>query len=321
MRGRPKVVVVVGPTSSGKSNLAVEIAQACNGEIISADSRQVYRGMNIGSGKVPISYEPNGESKKSGIRKMPRRGKATYYRNIRHHLLDVASPKRTFTVAQYQQHAQRALRTIIKRGKLPIICGGTGMYIDAVIYNYQFPPVPPQPQLRKKLDRMSTHKLIALLSAQDPERAAHIDVHNRRRLIRALEIIQVTGQQVTKLHTTSPYHTLWIGIHIPRKTLVRRIATRLRTRIKEGMIREVEQLHQSGISWHRLESFGLEYRYITQYLQKKFTKDVMVAELERAICRYAKRQMTWFKKNRNIHWIDTAQEAISLTRQSIVSKQ
>ncbi|MEK7634419.1 MAG: tRNA (adenosine(37)-N6)-dimethylallyltransferase MiaA, partial [Patescibacteria group bacterium] len=161
-----KIIVILGPTSSGKSKLAIKIAKKYDGEIISADSRQVYKKLNIGSGKI-TKKEMEG---------------------IPHYLLDVTSPKRTFTVNQYQKLAKKALKKIIKKGKLPIICGGTGLYIDTLIYDYQLPQVPPQPKLRKQLEKKSTEELFGQLQKLDSRRAQNIDKHNRRRLIRALEI-------------------------------------------------------------------------------------------------------------------------------------
>lgn len=306
---KPKVVTVAGPTSSGKSDLAVIIAQRFNGEVISADSRQVYRGMDIGSGKVPISYKPNGESKKL----------STYYKGIRHHLLDVASPKRTFTVAQYQKHAKKALKDILKRNKLPVVCGGTGLYIDALIYDYKFPAVPPQKKLRAQLEKKTTAALLAELKKRDPERAQEIDQNNRRRLIRALEITLITGKPITRLKKSSPYNLCLIGIKYSEEKLKKRIEERLRQRLKQGMVEEVVQLHNlpigKGVSWQKFYDFGLEYRYISLYLQKKLTKEEMINEIERGSRHYAKRQMTWLKRNKNIHWVTTEKEALTFVKQ------
>ena len=179
---RPKIIVVLGQTASGKSEFAVKLAKKFNppvgGEIISADSRQVYKGLDIGSGKI-IKKEMKG---------------------VPHHLLDITSPKRTFTVYQYQKLAKKALKDIIKRGKIPIICGGTGLYIDSIIYGIKFPEVPPNPKLRKKLEKRTTEELFKQLQKLDPRRAQNIDKYNRRRLIRALEIIITTSKPVPTLN-------------------------------------------------------------------------------------------------------------------------
>jgi len=356
-----KIIVVLGPTASGKSELAVKIAKkftshllkiksaGFNGfEIISADSRQIYKGLNIGSGKIPRD-RPNKKRIKTNNKRIFDKNSISsdsnsseyLYRGIPHHLLDVASPKRVFTVAQYQKLAKKALKNILKRGKIPIICGGTGFYINALIYDYQFPRVPPQPKLRKQLEKKSTEELFAQLQKLDPERAKNIDKHNRRRLIRALEIILTTKKPIPPL--TSPwgsaspwgsniYEVLKIGIKKSSEELKKLIKKRLLKRLKMGMIEEVEKLHyQQGLSWKRLDDLGLEYRYVARYLRqraqinadptqtdtekKKILKKLeqeMVEILNKEIYHYAKRQMTWFKKDKEIHWIENKKQAYNL---------
>ena len=296
---KPKLIVILGPTASGKSDLAVSIARfikqqklAPAAEIISADSRQVYTGLDIGSGKI---------TKKE-------------MRGVPHHLLDVASPKRTFTVTQYQRLAQRAIRAIIKQNHIPILCGGTGLYIDAVTRNYILPEVPPQPELRRELEQQSTEMLFAQLEQLDPQRAQTIDQHNRRRLVRALEIVLTTHSPIPPIEQSSPYDLLLIGIARPSETLRSLIEVRLEKRIKAGMFKEVERLHADGVSWKRLDNLGLEYRWVSRYLRKLIARDRMIEQLTHDIIRYAKRQMTWFKRDKNIHWVATEQEAIALVK-------
>ncbi len=308
-----KIIVILGPTASGKSELAVKIAKKFNGEIISADSRQVYKGLNIGSGKI---------TKKE-------------MRGVPHHLLDVVNPKRTFTVTQYQKLAKKALANIIKRNKIPIVCGGTGLYIDALIYDYNFPNVPPQPKLRKQLEKKSTEELFEQLKKLDPRRAKNIDRFNRRRLIRALEIIITTKKPVGVLRQAqdkkSSYDFLKIGIKKSPEELKYLIGKRLIKRLNR-IIKEVENLYKpfdsaqgkQGLSWQRLDNLGLEYRYVSRYLRGLISKDKMIKSLEKEIYQYAKRQMTWFsakggsasggKKDEEIHWIDNYDEAQKLTR-------
>lgn len=280
----PKIVVIVGPTSSGKSDLAVAIAREFNGEVISADSRQVYRGMDIGTGKITR-------------REM---------RGVSHHLLDVASPRRTFTVAQYQKLGRAAIRKILAKNKIPIVAGGTGFYIDALLYDYALPCVPPNPSLRKQLEKKMVEELFSELKRLDPRRAQMIDAKNKRRLVRALEIIAMTKKPVPSpleaLKRTSPYDILKIGITIPKEKLRARINTRLAKRFKLGMMGEVRRLHTSGISWQKLDDFGLEYRYVSRYLRGLISKETMVEELQNKIWQYARRQMTWFRKDRTIVW-------------------
>jgi tRNA dimethylallyltransferase len=280
MKQKPKIIAVVGPTASGKSDLAVELARVFSGEVISADSRQVYRGMDIGTGKIT-------EEEMKGVK---------------HHLLDVASPKRTLTVAQYKQKADAAVRNILKRGKLPILCGGTGFYIQAVTDGVLLPEVKPNPLLRKQLATLSADELFLRLKKIDPERAATIDAKNPRRLVRSIEIAEELGR-VPVLRIDPPYETLFIGIEAENDLLRERIHKRLIARMDQGMIEEATQLHTDGLSWQRMEDLGLEYRYLARRLQGKISKDEMLAELELEIMHYAKRQYTWFRKNKKIHWI------------------
>lgn len=287
-----KLIVVLGPTASGKSDLAVKLAQKFNGEVISADSRQVYKGMDIGTGKI---------TKKE-------------MRGIPHYLLDVASPKSTFTVSRFQKFGKKAIDKILKKGKVPIICGGTGFYIEALVYDYKLPEVPPNPKLRQKLEKKSAGELFGQLKKLDPRRAKTIDKFNKRRLIRALEIILTTQKPVSPNALTheSAYDILLIGIKKPQEELKKLIAKRLEKRLRQGMIKEVENLHKFGVSWKKLESFGLEYRRIAEYLQNKISYAEMTSLLQKDIEHYAKRQMTWFKKNKNINWIENYKQAEKL---------
>jgi tRNA dimethylallyltransferase len=278
--GLPKIVAVIGPTSSGKSDLAVAIACRAHGEVISADSRQVYRGMDIGTGKV---------TKKE-------------MRGIPHHLLDIASPKRTYTVAHWKRDAERAIADIGKRGKLPVICGGTGFYVQSVTDGLVLPDVKPNTQLRAELVRHTPEELFTRLQHKDPERAETIDAKNPVRLIRALEITDALGK-VPPLHTTPKFNTLFIGIKTDPDVLHERIHARLLKRMRRGMLGEVKRLHEEGVSWRRMEELGLEYRFLARHLQGKLSKEDMLAQLEIAIVHYAKRQVTWWKKDARIHWV------------------
>ncbi|MBI5079630.1 tRNA (adenosine(37)-N6)-dimethylallyltransferase MiaA [Candidatus Wolfebacteria bacterium] len=368
---KPKIIVILGPTASGKSDLAVKIAlrlgseqakklYGINGaEIISADSRQVYKELDIGSGKVPRDKNP-----KSKILNP----KSYFYKGVPHHLLDVARPKQTFTVSRYQKLAEKAINKILAKGKIPIICGGTGLYIDSVIYDIKFPEVPPQPKLRKQLEKKSTEELFKQLQKLDPRRAENIDKRNRRRLIRALEICAITKKAVPPLNTAanngagadknSSYKILKIGVKKPPEKLKKLIEKRLLKRLKTGMIEEVKKLRDGsalspekkpsasyGISWKRLDNLGLEYRYVSRYLRGliakpgsrisacsvrdgtkiKFAeislpgKKEMIESLKREIWRYAKRQMTWFKKDPSIHWVSSDKKVYNLTRRFLIS--
>ena len=278
-----KVLVIVGSTASGKSDLAVKLAKKFNGEIISADSRQVYKGLNIGTGKI---------TKKE-------------MRGVPHHLLDVADPKKQFSVSDFVSKANEALKLIEAKQALPIIVGGTGLYIDALTGKINFPDVPPDKFLRKKLDKLNKEELFKILKKKDPKRAKTIDPHNKVRLIRALEIIKALGKVPPLGHQMSKWRFVYIGLK--PDDLDKRIYTRLIKRLP-GMIREVKRLHKQGLSWKRMYELGLEYRYLSLYLQDKLTKADMVNKLNTAIRQYAKRQMTWFKRNQKIRWFSNPKD-------------
>ena len=297
-----KVIVILGPTSSGKTNLAVKLAKQFNGEIISADSRQVYKGMDVGTGKdlgeYKIKKTTNQENKKTKIEKIP------------YHLIDVVSPKKQFTVADYQQLAYRAIDDILQRGKVPIICGGTGLYISAVTEGYILPKVQSSKfkiqSIRNKLNKLNLNQLLEQLKKIDQKTYRVIDKNNRRRVQRALEIYYQTGlSKSAQLEKRPPaYKFLVLSLSFSRKVLNQRIDSRLKHRLeKGGLVKEVKRLHQQGVSWKRLEEFGLEYRWVAKYLQGKISYDEMFKELKKAIHHFAKRQMTWFKRNKNIKWI------------------
>ena len=280
MEHKPKIIAIVGPTASGKSDLAVELAREFSGEVVSADSRQVYRDMDIGTGKITVAE----------------------MKGVPHHLLDVASPSRVFSVAEYKQKSDKAIAQILKRNKLPILAGGTGFYIQAVADGVVLPDVKPDKDLRKTLGAITTDELFNMLKKIDPDRAETIDAKNPRRLVRAIEIATALGKVPTAPHE-SPYETLFIGITVANDLLRERIHKRLRSRMDDGMIAEIEQLHTAGLSWKRMEDLGLEYRYCARYLQGKMTKDDMLARLELEIVHYAKRQYTWFRKDKRVRWV------------------
>jgi tRNA dimethylallyltransferase len=288
---KPKIVAIVGQTASGKSDLAVTLARQFNGEIVSADSRQVYRGMDIGSGKIS----------KSEMRKVP------------HHLLDVADPKRSYSAARYKREATKAINNILKRDKLPIVVGGTGFYIQAAVDGLVLPEVKPDLKLRRQLDKLSASELYVRLKKLDSIRANDIDRLNPRRLIRAIEIATALGK-VPKIKREEKYLPLLLGIRVDQTKLQRKITLRLKKRLHQGMLKEVERLRQGGVSWRRLEELGLEYKYGALYLQNKMSREQMQRELTQSIYQYAKRQLTWFKKDERIKWVSSQTEATRLIK-------
>jgi tRNA dimethylallyltransferase len=340
------IIVIVGPTASGKSDYAISLAHEVDGEIISADSRQVYRGMDIGTGKVtrdkvvghPEPIEGSAAHQRvvghpeldegslaaitgkqsneadSSTRRLTRNDTTFVSGGIRHHLLDVASPKRSYTVTHFLCDARLAISDIQRRGKTPIICGGTNFWIEALIFDTEFPEVKPDPVLRKELAKLSAPELFTLLREKDPDRAESIDRHNKVRLIRALEIVATLGkvpksdnnEQITDNGEKHDFH--FIGIDLSKDVLHERIEKRLKKRLDEGMIEEVKRLHeQEGLSWKRLDSFGLEYRWCARFLQGKIHREEMEASLLKDSRYYAKRQMTSLRrlerKGIRIEWV------------------
>lgn len=294
-----KIIVILGPTASGKSELAVKLSlwldlsrikkyfKTEGAEIISADSRQIYKKMDIGSGKI---------TKKE-------------MKGIPHHLLSVVSPKKKFTVAQYQKLSQKKINEIFKKNKIPVFCGGTGFYIQAAVEGIIIPEVPPDWKMRKYLAKKSVEELYEILKKIDPKRAKTVEIKNPRRLIRAIEIAKKIGRVPILTKKSPPYPVLMIGIKKEREKLSSLIKKRLSARIKKGMVYEVKNLKKSGLSWKRMEEFGLEYRYVAQYIQKKIKYNEMKEKIQKESEHYAGRQMTWFKKNKKIRWVKNLTEA------------
>ena len=292
-----KIIAIVGPTASGKSALGIYLAQKLGGEVISADSRQVYRGLNIGTGKV---------TKKEMA-------------GIPHHLLDVASPRRQFTVDDFVRRAQKAYSLIRANKRIPVVVGGTGLYVDTFVGRMSYPSVPPNQKLRARLERLTTAQLFEQLQKLDPRRAKNIERTNPRRLIRAIEIAKAIGKSPTKDKTTNTtnnkYDVLWLGLSPTLEKLRKNIRARLLARIQAGMVVEAKKLHQAGLSFKRMNKLGLEYRYLALLLQNKITKEQFTQELERAINHYAKRQMRWFKRNKDINWVGSKTAALRLAKE------
>lgn len=294
---KPKIIAIVGPTASGKTSLGIFLAQKLAGEVISADSRQVYRGLDIGTGKV----------------------KKTEMAGIPHHLIDVISPKKQFTVSDFVRLAARAHSSILQKARISILVGGTGLYIDTFLGRMSYAEVPPNPALRAKLEKKSAPQLFAQLQKLDPRRAANIEKENPRRLIRAIEIAKAIGASPL-LAPDQPYDVLWLGLAPAQEILHANIRVRLLSRITEGMVAEAKNLHTPapagmGLSYKRMDELGLEYRFLSQLLQNKISKEDFVTELELAIQHYAKRQMRWFKRNKDIRWVSSNAEALRLAKE------
>jgi len=310
---KPKLIVILGPTASGKTDLAIKLAKklapyrTCSGtgfngvEIVSADSRQIYKGMDIGTAK-PTPDTKNSSNFSTG------QGKKKYiftHKGIPHYCIDIASPKRKFTITQYRKLALKAIEKIQKKNKIPFLVGGTGFYIQAVVDGIIIPEVPPDWKLRKKLEKKSVGELFKILKKLDPRRAKIIERKNPRRLIRAIEIVMKTKRPVPLLKFQPlPYPVLMIGIKRNKKELQNLIKKRFFDWLKRGLILEVINLKKSGLSWNRIEDFGIHYRVIARYLQNKIGDKEMIENSIREIQNYARRQLTWWKSDKRIHWIN-----------------
>lgn len=288
-----KMVTVLGPTASGKTAVAAALAYRIGGEIISADSRQVYRRMDIGTGKDLADYEIDGT-------------------HIPYHLIDIAEPGTKYNLFQYQQDFHEAYADILRRGKHPILCGGTGLYIEAVLGGYNLSPVPQNPDLRASLASKSLEELTAMLASlkQLTGSAMHnrSDVDTVQRAIRAIEIETYNLEHPTPERQLPPVDSIIVGINIDRDLRREKITRRLKARLDEGMADEIRSLIGEGINPEDLIYYGLEYKYITEYVIGNTSYDEMFRSLEIAIHQFAKRQMTWFRgmerRGCNIHWID-----------------
>lgn len=277
------IYIVVGPTSSGKSDYAVKLAKEIGGEVISADSRQIYKELNLLSGKIT----------------------RTEMGGIPHHMLSVASIKNDYSAEIFASEAKKIILDILKRNKKPIICGGTGFYIEALINklnNTSLPKVEPNKKFRASLEKISTEELFKILKAKDPRRAENIDSKNRIRLIRALEIVEALGQVPQTVIIKNKYNLHWVGLDFDNEKLQARILKRLKNRIDEGMLDEAQKVYKL-IGGTKMKELGLECKYCALYIEKSLNKKDLIKELSIKIWQYAKRQRTWFKRNSSIQWV------------------
>jgi len=291
--GKPKpVVAIVGPTSVGKTATAIRLAREFAGEVVSADSRYLYRGMDIGTDK-PTLAERQG---------------------VPHHLVDVVDPRDEYSLALFQRDAQRAIEEIHARGKLPIVAGGTPLYLRALLEGWRIPPAPPNPELRAQLElrarREGPEVLHRELATVDPAAAARIPPENVRRVIRALEVFVTTGRRMTELEGKEPpdWRTLWIGLTMPREELYRRIDARVERQIARGLVEEVRQLLAAGVPPTAPAMTALGYRQIVAYLEGKTSLEEAIARIKYDTHRYARHQLTWFRRLKQIEWYDVTTE-------------
>lgn len=280
-----KLIVIAGTNASGKSGLGVELASRYGGEVVSADSRQVFRGLDLGSGKITPQE----------------------MRGVPHHLIDVCQPGDFFSMADFQRLAYAAIDGIQARGKLPFLVGGTGLYVDAVAEGYELSDRAPDLALRAELETHTTPELYQMLLEKLP--GTEIDPKNRNRVMRALERLAADDYHPGKRQPR--YEVLKLGVSWDRETLKQRIDERLERRLRDGMVQEVQELLDAGVSREFLMKLGLEYRYLTRYLDGELTYEQMVLELGNAIKKFAKRQVTWFKKDPAIHWLDMRADPVA----------
>lgn len=288
MKILPKIVVILGPTGSGKTDLGIEVAKKYNGEIISADSRQIYKQMNIGTAK------PKGEWKND----------AYFVNGTPHYLMDIINPDENFTVADFKERAVIRINDILKRNKLPIMVGGTGLYIRSVVDNLDIPKAAPGMELRKKLENKSSDELVGMLKKIDPESAGKIDLRNSRRVLRALEVATFTGKSFFGQRKKMPpiYDAREFGINLSREELYKKINARVDRQIEDGLIEETKKLSQK-YGWYLPSMSGIGYKQIDYYLRGEISLEEAVEIIKRDTRRYAKRQMTWFKGDKRIAWI------------------
>lgn len=284
-----ELITILGPTASGKTALAAALAARLDTEIISADSRQLYRGMDIGTGKDLVDYVVAGKS-------------------IPYHLIDICDPGYKYNVFEYQHDFFRVFTALRERGLLPILCGGTGLYIEAVLKGYKLLDVPPNPALRERLSGKSLAELETMLASY---KVLHnkTDVDSVQRAIRAIEIEEFYRTQAPDVREYAPLHSLIVGVDIDRELRREKISKRLRARLDEGMVDEVRRILSNGVAPEDLIYYGLEYKFLTLYIIGRLTYEEMVSQLEIAIHQFAKRQMTWFRgmerRGCTIHWLDT----------------
>lgn len=282
-----KIIVILGPTASGKTDLAKKLVDKYNGEVTSADSRQIFKHMDIGTGKDKSFFQ---------------------------HMIDIREPNEEYSVAEYQKEAYKIIDSIFSRGKTPFLVGGSMLYIDAVLEGYQFPKT--DTSLRLEIEAMPMREVYNELKKVDLISAKKNKL-NRRRLIRALEVYLLNSRSQSEYKKTKPnFEYLIIGIDVPRKELYKRIDDRVDIRIKDGMVEEVENLLKMGVSHERLQSFGLEYRHLSNYLQNPTPENLKseIINLKYKIHAFARRQLTWWRRNRNINWINSQKEAEKLIK-------
>lgn len=285
------LIAIVGPTASGKSELAVKIAKKISGEIISADSRQVYQELDVGTAKVTGKWARRKDKNRIFV-----------YKKIPHYCIDFVPPTKIYSAGEFKKCAEKSIKNIWSRGKVPILIGGTGFWIDTVLHDTHLPEVAPDYPLRKKLEKKPVKELYEILKKLDLRRARTIEKENPRRLVRAIEIAKKLGRVPTLSKSKSRYDTVWIGLNPPLKILEQNIAKRAHQMINQGLMEETKKLLKDGVGKKRVRELGFEYKNALNYLEGNITKKEMLSKLIRDTLHYAKQQMRWFKRNKEIKW-------------------
>lgn len=307
--GLPKIIAIVGPTASGKTGLALRLAKQCDGEIVSADSRQFYRGMEIGSDTV------HGEMKTIGGYR------AVIAEGIPHYLTSFRSPAKPVTAGEFVKLARRRIRSILKRGNVPFVVGGTGLYIQALIDNYAIPEVAAHPEIRARLEKRSSASLFASLQKKDPEYAARTPKQNRRYVIRALEVMEVTERPFSAQQRTADplFDALQIGIARPREDMYRRIDARVDVLMERGLLQEARRLGKR-YGWELSTMSGLGHKQLGMYLREEISLERAVELIKRDTRHFGKRQLTWFRRDSRIKWVKGYGEAKTLVNRFLKGK-
>lgn len=292
---------MLGPTASGKTRLACDLAYHLNAEIISLDSRQVYKGLDVGTGKDLTEYNVNGKP-------------------IPYHLIDVCEPWQQFYLHDFIRELKTSFDLVVRKSKVPILCGGTGLYLDALHKDFSYTQIPEDHDFREKSSALSTDDLLEQLQKLPEAFRTHVDTNSRKRIIRGIEVGRyLSTNQLTPSSPAGTYKPIYLGVSTDTETIRKKIRQRLLLRIENGLIEEVQDLIQRGLSHQRLQQLGLEYKYLSFYLQNKITKTELTEQLYRAICLYAKRQMTWFRKMEKegikIQWLQAQVGATNLIQQ------
>lgn len=299
----PKVIAIVGPTAAGKTSWALQLAKKINGAIISADSRQVYKKMDIGTAKTRGEWQWRANWR--GLRR------SYFVEDIPHHLVDFLDPGKRFTVAEFRDRAIKYVKLSYKNNRIPIVAGGTGLYISSLIDNFRIPRIPPNKKLRDSLEEKTNEELMGLLGNLDPVTAGTIDQKNTRRIVRALEVCILTGEPFSAQREKGEpmFNVLQIGVEVPRDVLHERIHTRVDKMIERGLVQEIEGLLKQRYSWDLPSMSGIGYKQFKKYFEDNATLEEAAQSLKRDTRRYARRQLTWFRKDNRIQWFTGYEDA------------